>query len=176
MTTDAVSGVPIAPASSSRRAVCRPGPRNVSGAQPTRRPAASACAISASADGEIGGDRLLVEDVLAGGERGRGDLGVRGGHGEVDDQLDVVAGERLLEGAVAGDAVALGLRARELGAQVGDEAHVEVGVAEHVRQVLVADRAGADDADAHGPGAAHRTPRPFANACPAARPSNRSPA
>ena len=114
--------------------------------------------------------------MLAGGERGRGDLGVRGRDGEVDDQLDVVAGERLLEGPVAGDAVALGLRARELGAQVGDEAHVEVRVAGHVRQVLVADRAGADDGDAHGPGAAHRTPRPFANARPAARPSNRSPA
>jgi hypothetical protein len=53
---------------------------------------------------EIGGDRLLVEDVLAGGERGRGDFGVRGRDGEVDDQLDVVASERLLEGPVAGDA------------------------------------------------------------------------
>ena len=35
------------PSSTSRRACCRPDPRNVSGAQPTRTPAASAALSSA---------------------------------------------------------------------------------------------------------------------------------
>jgi hypothetical protein len=126
--------------------------------------------------GQVRRDRLLVEDVLAGGEGRRSDLGMRGGHREVDDQLDVVAGERLLECPVGGDAMALGLRPRGLGPQVGDDAHVEVGVAGHVGQVLLADLARAHDADADRPRAAHRTPRPFANARPAASPSKRSPA
>ena len=38
----AVSGVPMSPRSMSRRAVCSPAPRNVSGAVPRRMPAASA--------------------------------------------------------------------------------------------------------------------------------------
>ncbi len=42
----AVSGAPIAPPSTRRRAVCRPAPRNVSGAVATRRPDAWAASSS----------------------------------------------------------------------------------------------------------------------------------
>ena len=48
--TEAVSGRPMSPRSIIRRIVCRPGPRNVSGADPSSRPAASACSTSALAD------------------------------------------------------------------------------------------------------------------------------
>lgn len=41
----AVSGVPMSPRASALSEVCSPAPRNVSGAQPNRTPAASAASI-----------------------------------------------------------------------------------------------------------------------------------
>ncbi len=97
------------------------------------------------------GDRLLVPDVLAGRERGAGHLGVRGGDREVDDELHVVAREQRRDRAGAGDPVLAGPAPRRLHVEVGDAADVEVRVAEHVRQVLLADLPGADHADADRP-------------------------
>ncbi|MEZ4583185.1 MAG: hypothetical protein R3A10_16380 [Caldilineaceae bacterium] len=44
----AATGVPIQPSSTSLRHVCKPAPRKVSGALPTRTPAASAAAMMAA--------------------------------------------------------------------------------------------------------------------------------
>ena len=72
-------------------------------------------------------ERLLAPDVLAGRDDLAADLGVRGRDREVDDDLDLVEREQLVDGAVPGDAVLLGLRAGAVGVDVGDEEHLEVG-------------------------------------------------
>ena len=69
--------------------------------------------------------------------------------GEVHDELDVVPGQRLLDRAGAFNGVPVGLAARPLGEDVGDEPDIEVRIGHHVREVLVADAACADDGDTH---------------------------
>ena len=74
---------------------------------------------------------------------------------------------------MAGDAVALGLRPRQLGAQVGDEAHVEVRVAVMFGRYWSLMVPAPTTATPMGPA---RSPhaQAVANACPAASPSNTS--
>ena len=86
-----------------RRAVWMPGAeervRRAADPQARRRPRSTSSALPARA---VERERLLAPDVLAGLERLRGDLGVRRRDGQVDDDLDVAGGERLVD--VAGRA------------------------------------------------------------------------
>ena len=82
--------------------------------QPARQPAARAEErVGGAADhqaarfrllhhlaAEVGldGERLLREDVLAGGERRERDGGMRVGNGEVHDEVDVAAREQRIDG------------------------------------------------------------------------------
>ena len=60
----AVSGVPMSPRSISRRAVCSPAPRNVSGAVPRRMPAASAVLSSPSPESRSSENGFSVHTCL----------------------------------------------------------------------------------------------------------------
>lgn len=91
----AATGVPSSPASSTARAVCTPVPRTVSGAQPTRPPACFGRVEDGSGLSRGRGQGLLAVDVLARGDRGMGDLGVGGGDGQVEDEVDVVGRAQL---------------------------------------------------------------------------------
>ena len=97
-----------------------PVPSTVSGAQPTRTPAAAAASDHLRARSPIDGERLLAVDVLAVREGGERDLGVRGGDREVEHDVDVGIGEqrRTLERTGAGDARPR--RRRPRGVEVGD--------------------------------------------------------
>src|SRR5699024_814821 len=90
--------------------------------------------------------------VLAGGDDLAGDLGVRGGDRQVDDDLDVGVAQHVLGGAGGRDAVFLGALRGGLGEQVSDDVDRDVGEGGEVREVLGGDGAGADDADADGAG------------------------
>ncbi len=59
------------PPAISRRAVCRPAPSTVSGAQPTRTPARGRRGEQAAPGRGVRGQRFLVPDVLARRDRGR---------------------------------------------------------------------------------------------------------
>lgn len=100
--------------------------------------------------------RLLAPDVLAGLDGGEGHLGVDGGDGQVDHQLDVGVREDLLGGAGGGDAVLGGLAAGALDVEVAEGEHLHVGEGAEVLEVGVGDDADADQADADGSGAATR--------------------
>ena len=160
----------MAPESISRLADCRPAPSTVSGAQPTRTPAGRApgrAARAAAADVER--QRLLAPHVLARRDRGRGHLGVRGGDGQVHDQLHAGMVER-----VARAARSPARRRRPPAPWPGpvsmsaQNSTATSGNAARFAQVLVADVAAADDADAerlrartrpaHGPARPGRQP------------------
>ena len=106
-------------------------------------------------------ERLLGPDVLARGERLKGDLDVSGGDGQVDHDLDLGVREQFLDRSVAGDAVLLRLSLGAYQVDVGDEDYFEIGEGRQVVEVLAADDAGTDDADADATGAAHAE-TPFA--------------
>ena len=91
-------GRPIAPLSSAWRAVWLPPPRMASGAQPTRRPAASAAFHKRFGVGAICRQRLLAVGVLAGVDDLPRDFGVSGGHGGVDNDVDVRARQQAFNG------------------------------------------------------------------------------
>ena len=156
---EAVSGVPMAPGSSSRRAVWRPGPeervRGVADPQPVRarrgeqRAAVAGPARSASRS-----------TLLAGRDRRQRDVGMGGGHGEVDDQLHVVRPSACVAGPPSGHPVRGGLRARASASRSATARTSRSGSGHEVAQVLVADLAGADDADPTGPGPFTATPGP----------------
>ena len=95
-------------------------------------------------------ERLLGPHVLARGDRLRGDLGVHGGDGQVHDDLHARVVQHVLRGAGGGDAVLLGLGRGDLGVEIAEDQDLEVGEGGEVRQVLVGDDSGADEADAHG--------------------------
>ena len=102
--------------------------------------------------GEIGRQRLLVPDVLAGGDRALGDLGVGGRDREVDDDLDLGMADD--DGGVAGDRDAMlgRLRSSHVGDGIADREDPRVRELREVLEVLRADVPGADDADPDGPG------------------------
>ena len=130
MTTEAVSGVPIAPASISRRMVCSPGPRNVSGAQPSRRPAASACAISASADARSSAIGFSFNTCLPAASAAEATSAWAAGTVRLTISSTSSRASACSVVPGSGTPMALGLRPREMREQIGDEAHVEIGVRE----------------------------------------------
>ena len=141
------TGVPIAPSSISLRAVWWPPPRNVSGAQPTRRFLLRREVHHLARLGDVDAERLFRMDVLAGIEHGQADVGVGQRHREVDHDLDVVALQQLIDAhrrnAELGAAPLGGFAAH-----VGDGLDVEDGKALRRLQIGGADNAAADDADA----------------------------
>ncbi len=88
--------------------------------------------------------------MLAGPDRLEGHAGVDRGDGQVNDKLDLGHGQG--GGQVAGvrDAVLGGLGRGAVSVEVGAGQHGDVGEADQVRQVLVADVAAADDRDPDG--------------------------
>ena len=130
----------------------------------------------------IQGERLLAPDVLAGSDDLPSDLGMHGGHREVDDDLDVVAREEVIDGPGCRDPEGRGLGGRALQVEIGHEARVDIGEPGQVLEVRTRDDAGADQADAgraEGGGAAHAAlDGSFAcnHASESAMPSNTSPA
>ena len=144
----AVSGVPMSPRSMIRRAVCSPAPRNVSGAQPSRTPAASAVFSSPSPDSRSSENGFSVQTCLPAFDGGRGHLHVRGRDGQVDDDLDVGMVQCRVHAARLRDAVFLGPRLGRFLEEVGDDVDLQVREDRQVVQVLLADVAGADDGDA----------------------------
>ena len=143
----------MTPLAIARRALWKPGPSSVSGAEPIRTPAAFACSQQRSGAVPVQAEGLLRPDVLAGSDRGRRHLDVGVRRGQVDDQLDARVGQHVRAAAVRGDAVLLGLRPGPVGDQVADDQHLDVGERVQVLQVGVADDADPDDADADS---AHR--------------------
>jgi len=95
-------------------------------------------------------DRLLGPDVLARGDDRLGDLDVRRGDREIDHDVDVGVVEHHVDPTEARDAVLLGLRLRPLLEEIRDREDADVRERGEVRQVLIADVAGTDDADTHG--------------------------
>ncbi len=82
------------PSSISRRHVCSPAPRNVSGAQPTVRPPIVGQVQQVGALFPVETERLLEVDVLAVPECGRADLGMGPRHREVADDFDFPMGQK----------------------------------------------------------------------------------
>ena len=118
------TGRPIARRRSARAVWCAP-PRNVSGAQPTRKPFRLAPPSTSSARlGDVDAERLFGMDVLAGGERLQPDLDMRLRDGEVDDDLDRRIGEQRVDRA-RGQAEFRGPRLGRLGIDVGERDDVE---------------------------------------------------
>ena len=144
----------MTPAAMARRALWKPGPRSVSGAEPIRTPAAFGLLQQRGGAAPVQAERLLRPDVLAGRDRVRCHLDVGVGRGQVDDQLHAGVGQDVRTAAVRGDAVLLGLGAGPVGDEVADDEHVDVGKRVEVLQVGVADDPDPDDADSDG---AHRT-------------------
>ena len=96
------------------------------------------------------GEGFFAVDVLAGAEGGEVDADVGGGDGEVENGVDVGIGEEFLDGAGL-EAVLDGLGAGEIHVEIGDGGEFRVGaVGREVLEVLAADVAAADDADAEG--------------------------
>ena len=102
-------------------------------------------------------DRLLRPHVLPRRDRRRGHLHVRGGNGEVHDDLHIGVGQDIVSGPPLRNAVLLRLRASPLDVQVADDHDFDVREGAQVLQVGVADDTAADQADADR---AHRTNPP----------------
>ena len=83
------SGRPMSPRAIARFAVWMPGPSTVSGATPTRRPAASAFSSSPSDDSRSTPIGFSVHTCLPAAMIASRDLDVHGRDREVDDDLDV---------------------------------------------------------------------------------------
>ena len=73
-----------------------------------------------------GRERLLAVDGLAGGDGRQGDLGVRGGDGQVQHEFDVVGGQQVVDRERADAVVRVGDCLRPGGVQVGDGDEVDV--------------------------------------------------
>ena len=145
----AVSGVPMSPRSISRRAVCSPAPRNVSGAQPSRSPAASADFSRPRPDSRSSENGFSVQTCLPALTAAVATSTCAAGM----VRLTMISTSGWFRAAStpphSGDAVFLGARRGGLFEEIGDDVDLEVGEDGQVVQVLLADVAGADDGDAH---------------------------
>ena len=154
ITVWADSGTPMSPWAIARRADWTPGPRTVSGATPTSRPAASAWASRASPLSRsmlIGfSDQTFFPWAMAWPR----DLGVNGRDGQVDHDLDLGMGQYVLAGSRTRHAVLLRLGLGPTFVQVAQDHDLDVGEAGEVLEIGVADHPGADEADPDGSGAA----------------------
>ena len=104
--------------------------------------------------GDRGGERLLAHDRLAGGDAGEHVLGVRGADGRDEDRVDLVAVDQVEAVVEDGGAVELVRDLLRTGAvDVRDRAHRgAVDDVDELATVVLADEAGADDADPDGHG------------------------
>ena len=98
----------------------------------------------------VDAQRLLAVGVLARVDRVQRDRHVGGGDREVQDQVNAIIGVQLVHGADLGDAELLGLGAGGGHIEVRAGGHLQDREVGGVLEVLVADVAAADDADAKG--------------------------
>ena len=97
---------------------------------------------------------LALAPALVHAERAPRHLGVRGGDRQVQDDVDLVAREKLVDGGGA-HAERVGTGPRRARIDVGAEAHLDVAEHRGEREVALGDVAATDDADAERGIAAH---------------------
>ena len=98
---------------------------------------------------EIDREGLFREDMLAGAQRRERDAEMGGRHGEVDHEIDVVAGQELIDRQRL-DAVAACLSLRDLGPHVGAGPQRQAAIGGNVLEVDAGNVAASDDADVEG--------------------------
>ena len=159
ITVWADNGSPMSPRAIARRAVCTPGPSTVSGATPTSSPAASAFASSSrplSRSTLIGfSDQTCLPASIASPDTCAWTAGM------VRFTTSSTSGcsRRRRRVPTVGPRASAACEPGQVGVQVTEDDHVDVGEPGEVVQIGVADHAGADETDADGtrPGCAHRT-------------------
>ena len=138
------NGRPILPPSMARRAVWYPAPRIVSRRRADAETTPLGGGKGSFAVRDCRRQRLLAVDVLAGFKRGERYFGVRLGNGQVEDDVDIVALQKIGD-ADGNDAMTVGLTLGGLGVDVGAGDDVNVAKELRVDEVDFGDVAAADD-------------------------------